>query len=162
MGGNFNFPNFNNIFQNSGFNFNFGPDLNNLINNLMNQPNFAQQNSNNTQTFYEENNMSESSSVEVVENEAEEGQFNQEDMIHLKEEIINNFSKHKYNNYMKLKKKKIQETCAICLEQYKSDEIIVEFSCKNHFYHENCLYEWLQKSEICPLCKHNLMEDADS
>jgi len=73
----------------------------------------------------------------------------------MKEEIINNFRKMNYKRYDKNKK---QESCSICLENYKPDDIVVEFSCKTHIYHENCIYEWLQSSDICPLCKHNLMD----
>ena len=110
MNNNCNFPNFNNIFQNAGFNFSFGSDINSLLSNIINQGQNVNQGSNTVnQTFYEEN-VSESSSINYNENDVEEEeQINEEDLIHRKEEIINNFSKFKYKNYIKQKNKRIQE-----------------------------------------------------
>ena len=111
MGNNCNFPNFNNIFQNAGFNFSFGSDINSLLSNLINQGQNINHNSTSTinQTLNEEN-VSETSSNNYNENDVEEEEpVNEEDLIHLKEEIINNFSKFKYKNYVKQKKKRTQE-----------------------------------------------------
>ena len=41
------------------------------------------------------------------------------------------------------------ETCAICLENFE-DEVGL-LSC-NHYYHVNCITEWLETHETCPYC----------
>lgn len=50
-------------------------------------------------------------------------------------------------------------SCSICLEKYKNSDLILEFNCKEHFFHKDCLKEWIKKSEYCPLCKHDLLSE---
>lgn len=50
-------------------------------------------------------------------------------------------------------------SCSICLENYKGSDKIVEFSCKNHIFHKECLKGWIRKNDLCPLCKYNMMQD---
>jgi len=129
-----------------------------MINNLINQSLQVNQRGN----YYEEDlNTSVVSENEDEKEQENIEQNNEESIIKIKENIINNFLKIYYKDYCKTKKKKVNDTCAICLEKYINNEVIVEFSCQSHIFHEKCLYEWLQKSEICPLCKHNLMEDLN-
>jgi len=52
-----------------------------------------------------------------------------------------------------------KRTCTICLENFKGPDKIVEFSCKGHIYHKECIKEWVRKSDLCPLCKYNMMSD---
>jgi hypothetical protein len=42
--------------------------------------------------------------------------------------------------------------CIICLENYKKGDKISILSC-DHYYHTDCLNEWLNKKEECPLCR---------
>jgi hypothetical protein len=35
----------------------------------------------------------------------------------------------------------------------------LEFKCKEHFFHKTCLKEWIKKSELCPLCKFDLLAE---
>ena len=37
--------------------------------------------------------------------------------------------------------------------------MILEFNCKEHFFHKDCLKEWIKKSEYCPLCKFDLLHE---
>lgn len=49
-----------------------------------------------------------------------------------------------------------QETCAICLEDYKDGEILKVLPCR-HEFHSSCVVSWLTKSgTFCPVCKHDL------
>ena len=50
-------------------------------------------------------------------------------------------------------------SCTICLERYKNHDLVLEFNCSQHFFHKDCLKEWIKKSEYCPLCKHDLLEE---
>ena len=43
--------------------------------------------------------------------------------------------------------------CSICIEEYKYNEILSVMPC-NHKFHEKCLKDWLQKSNVCPLCNN--------
>ncbi|KAG6702970.1 hypothetical protein I3842_07G062000 [Carya illinoinensis] len=48
------------------------------------------------------------------------------------------------------------ETCAICLEDYKDGEILKVLPCR-HEFHSSCVNSWLTKSgTFCPVCKHDL------
>ena len=52
--------------------------------------------------------------------------------------------------------KRLEKNCSICLNDFKSDDFLIRFSCKEHVFHKNCLLTWLEKSNICPLCKKSL------
>lgn len=57
---------------------------------------------------------------------------------------------------------KLQERnrCSICLQKFKSAEKLVEFSCGNgHFFHLNCLTQWLATNPSCPLCKKQFFDN---
>ena len=46
------------------------------------------------------------------------------------------------------------ELCAICMDNYNEDDKIFEFSCLGgHFFHQDCLNDWMKRKATCPLCK---------
>jgi len=45
-----------------------------------------------------------------------------------------------------------KNTCPICLSGYEEGEEIRTIPCL-HFYHRECIDEWLSQSKECPLCK---------
>ena len=53
-----------------------------------------------------------------------------------------------------------EDKCAICLQKYKGVDIIKEFPCK-HIFHKNCIFKWLKKSNVCPLCKYDITNDVN-
>jgi hypothetical protein len=53
--------------------------------------------------------------------------------------------------------KRDENTCPICLLEFKEEDILIRFSCKEHIFHKKCLCTWLEKSDICPLCKTSLI-----
>lgn len=53
--------------------------------------------------------------------------------------------------------KRDENTCPICLLEFKEEDILIRFSCKEHIFHKKCLCTWLEKSDICPLCKKSLI-----
>lgn len=51
------------------------------------------------------------------------------------------------------------ETCAICLEEFKEDDEqqIAELNCSSkHIFHLECLVGWLAKHDLCPLCRQKV------
>ena len=47
------------------------------------------------------------------------------------------------------------EKCSICLENYKKDNIINELKC-GHKYHKDCIDDWINDNNNCPLCRLSL------
>ena len=46
-----------------------------------------------------------------------------------------------------------QQECAICLEDFKKGEEVVELKCdKKHIFHRRCLQKWGENHSTCPLC----------
>ena len=54
-----------------------------------------------------------------------------------------------------------EDKCPICLQKYKSADIIKEFPCK-HIFHKTCIFKWLKTSNVCPLCKHDITEEINN
>ncbi|KAI4378013.1 hypothetical protein MLD38_015559 [Melastoma candidum] len=44
-----------------------------------------------------------------------------------------------------------EDVCPICLEEYDIDNPKLLTSCEHHF-HLSCLLEWMERSDICPMC----------
>eukprot|EP01029_Cantina_marsupialis_P000154 TRINITY_DN10149_c0_g1_i1.p1 TRINITY_DN10149_c0_g1~~TRINITY_DN10149_c0_g1_i1.p1 ORF type:complete len:536 (-),score=118.49 TRINITY_DN10149_c0_g1_i1:341-1948(-) len=45
-----------------------------------------------------------------------------------------------------------QDSCVICLEVYKEEELLTQLPC-NHNFHTKCIGEWLEEHMECPMCK---------
>ena len=53
-----------------------------------------------------------------------------------------------------------EEKCPICLQKYKGADMIKEFPCK-HIFHKECIFKWLNKSNVCPLCKYDISDNVN-
>lgn len=59
-----------------------------------------------------------------------------------------------------------QECCSICLEPYKVGDRVARLKPENHasgpvcnhWFHEDCILEWLQNHNECPLCRVNMVQ----
>ncbi|KAI3840505.1 hypothetical protein MKX03_000792 [Papaver bracteatum] len=49
--------------------------------------------------------------------------------------------------------------CSICLGKYADNEELKELPCA-HFFHVDCVDEWLKKNDSCPLCKRGIRENG--
>lgn len=50
------------------------------------------------------------------------------------------------------------ETCCICLDNYKRGHVITILPCK-HIFHKKCIRPWLEEqNRVCPICKQDPME----
>ncbi|ERN11476.1 E3 ubiquitin-protein ligase At3g02290 [Amborella trichopoda] len=45
-----------------------------------------------------------------------------------------------------------EDCCPTCLEGYNADNPKIMTKCKHH-YHLSCIYEWMERSNTCPLCE---------
>lgn len=50
------------------------------------------------------------------------------------------------------------EVCTICLEVPGAGEPLTTLPCC-HWYHRDCIREWLAHSTLCPLCKATVLFD---
>ncbi|KAJ0243585.1 RING/U-box superfamily protein [Hirschfeldia incana] len=44
-----------------------------------------------------------------------------------------------------------EDVCPTCLEEYTSENPKIVTKCSHHF-HLGCIYEWMERSEDCPVC----------
>ena len=56
---------------------------------------------------------------------------------------------------------KFDPKCPVCLALFDDDDVIIEMPCE-HSFHGDCLLPWLQKTNSCPLCRHELKTDDQS
>ena len=111
-----------------------------------------------------------------LQNEMRRIQQNQRERInHLNNPIIRHFFRPVKKNYdhptdreilnglpeMLIDTSKLDDekkSCMICLEDYKNGEKATTLPCI-HFYHTNCINNWLKKQNSCPICKFKLVKN---
>ena len=77
-----------------------------------------------------------------------------------------NFSTQNNNTQPLLDPKK--DSCPICLEEYKIDDKIIQLNCSTkHFFHVECLKEWVfsgtgMNAKTCPLCNSAVVDEQNS
>ncbi|XP_050222786.1 uncharacterized protein LOC126672882 [Mercurialis annua] len=48
-----------------------------------------------------------------------------------------------------------EKKCVICLEEMEMGMEAIRMPC-SHFYHQDCIVQWLHKSHLCPLCRYKM------
>jgi E3 ubiquitin-protein ligase DOA10 len=51
------------------------------------------------------------------------------------------------------------DICAICIEKFTAEDgkLLAELNCDSrHIFHLDCLLEWVEKQEVCPLCRQEI------
>ncbi|KAE8654696.1 putative leucine-rich repeat receptor-like serine/threonine-protein kinase [Hibiscus syriacus] len=51
-----------------------------------------------------------------------------------------------------------EDVCPTCLEEYEPENPQIVLQC-SHSYHLGCIYEWMERSENCPICGKKMMFD---
>ncbi|XP_020533730.1 E3 ubiquitin-protein ligase At3g02290 [Jatropha curcas] len=51
-----------------------------------------------------------------------------------------------------------EDVCPTCLEDYSFDNPRIVTHCQHHF-HLGCIYEWMERSQSCPLCFKEMVFD---
>lgn len=52
------------------------------------------------------------------------------------------------------------EMCPICIQSYSNHDEVRTLPCK-HFFHSNCVDEWLERSSSCPICATELQGQVE-
>lgn len=55
----------------------------------------------------------------------------------------------------------LQTKCAVCFLYFTLNEVNVRKLPCDHMYHENCIFPWLKENPSCPICRSQLVNDAD-
>lgn len=64
-------------------------------------------------------------------------------------ETINESNKEKY----------VGKECNICMDEYKTDNIIIRLGC-NHVFHKDCIKHWLCDERVtCPVCRKDTRDE---
>ncbi|KAF4074133.1 hypothetical protein AMELA_G00236010 [Ameiurus melas] len=74
--------------------------------------------------------------------------------LHPKQELLNKLSVLKTRKYRQRKHTQPHDTenCAVCLEQYTTNQCLRVLPCL-HEFHRDCVDPWLLLQQTCPLCK---------
>ena len=72
----------------------------------------------------------------------------------LSQQQINNLEEEIYNSQIKLNESTNQ--CIICLSEFEIGEKIRHLKC-NHFFHKDCIDNWLQLQKKCPTCNQEII-----
>ncbi|XRB00053.1 RING-type domain-containing protein [Pycnococcus provasolii] len=48
--------------------------------------------------------------------------------------------------------------CPTCLESYTSENPRINTACGHH-YHLSCIYEWSERSDLCPICQRPMQDE---
>ena len=76
---------------------------------------------------------------------------------YLNDEDINKYLNEIEINEISLKKYNKQK-CIICLDSYSISDKICFLPCI-HYFHFNCIKNWVKESNKCPICKHNIKKN---
>jgi archaellum component FlaD/FlaE len=116
-----------------------------------------EENENNNQNNSQNNNESDNDDSNEENNEEDNNELQTFKLK--KKKFILNLNEFQYKHIKKYSKNK-EKKCSICLVKYQKPDILKEFPC-NHIYHKNCILKWLEKSNICPLCKYDITNDVN-
>lgn len=69
------------------------------------------------------------------------------------EDVKITLDKESFSKLKCIKTKKTDESCTICIENYKKYQNLVVLDCE-HYFHKRCIKGWLTKeSSKCPICR---------
>lgn len=51
----------------------------------------------------------------------------------------------------------VNDSCAICLDDFTNVDRLKVLPCR-HGFHTPCIDQWLERSDLCPICKHSVLE----
>jgi len=138
------------------------PSFNQNSNRHVNQVNLIQnQNINSKVNNSNQNNNSNVAQNNIYNSNVLFNTQNLSDFDKKKDDLFVEMDQYQYKHIQKYDSRRETE-CAICLEEFKRNDIIKEFYKCKHIFHKDCLKNWLKRSNVCPLCKHDLTEDINN
>ena len=72
-------------------------------------------------------------------------------------DAVNKLKKIKINEE-KMKEFGVENSCAVCKDEFNIGEECILMPCAHHF-HEDCLLPWLKERNSCPVCRYELPTD---
>ncbi len=88
-----------------------------------------------------------------------------EEIIEEKENksIISELNNNEMNSEFTLIKIRVKDIeykneCIVCMDQINTNQTILRLIC-GHYYHQNCIHQWLTKKSSCPQCRHSLIDN---
>lgn len=81
-----------------------------------------------------------------------------EELLELQEKmgsVSKGLTEQQLTRIRRLEAKGVDEVCSICYYNIKEGEKIVQLPCR-HYFHDQCIEEWLRKQKTCPLCKQEI------
>ena len=54
-----------------------------------------------------------------------------------------------------------EDSCPVCFEAYSAENPAMPLTC-GHRYHLGCIYEWYERSELCPICEEKMAFDPST
>ena len=58
-----------------------------------------------------------------------------------------------HSNFQQSQHQAMKE-CIICQEDYKEGDQLITLDCDSrHYFHEQCIEEWLKRNNLCPICR---------
>ncbi|KAL5221120.1 hypothetical protein ABZP36_025833 [Zizania latifolia] len=70
--------------------------------------------------------------------------------VHLSEST-KSLSSKSHNSSFAVVTSEDEDVCPTCLEEYTPDNPKIVAKCSHHF-HLSCIYEWMERSDACPIC----------
>ncbi|XP_015069578.1 probable E3 ubiquitin-protein ligase RHB1A [Solanum pennellii] len=64
------------------------------------------------------------------------------------------------NSLPSVKINESSKNCSICMEEFGIDTEASQLPCK-HFFHNDCIIPWLNRSNTCPLCRYKLPQEDE-
>mmetsp|Transcript_762 Transcript_762/g.973 ORF Transcript_762/g.973 Transcript_762/m.973 type:complete len:285 (+) Transcript_762:54-908(+) len=54
-----------------------------------------------------------------------------------------------------------ESVCAICISDYEKGNTVIHGTSCVHVFHKECLLEWLEKHDVCPTCRKDMMTASE-
>jgi E3 ubiquitin-protein ligase BIG BROTHER-like protein len=86
-------------------------------------------------------------------------QMTYEELLELEEKmgkVSKGISEEQFSQLNKFEAKGAEDVCSICYCSVKEGEELNLLPC-SHYFHVDCLREWLLKEKVCPLCKQEVL-----
>ena len=78
-----------------------------------------------------------------------------EELLELEEKmgsVSKGLTEEQFDLIVKIEAKDLNEVCSICYYNVKEGEQVIQLPCQ-HYFHVDCIKEWLIKQRTCPMCK---------